>query len=702
VRILVSWLREFVGFPVPIDELARTLGHVGFEVASCEPAPAGVEGGQRPDAVLDIEIHANRPDCMGVLGIAREVATAFRLPLRLPWPAADPPPAPSPARIRTDDLSVTVENLDLCPRYAAVLADVTVGPSPRWLAARLEAAGVRPINVVVDVTNYVLVEMGHPMHAFDLARLSGPALVIRRARPGERVTTLDGVERTLAGDMLVIADADRAQAVAGVMGGRDSEVGAATRTIVLESAWFTPSSIRQTSRRLGLRTEASMRFERGADINAPVAALRRCLDLIEQLRAGRRRGPFIDCYPAVRPHARVWLRSQRLAALVGHPIEPEATEDILRRLGMEVEAAWSDPASAAWMVTVPSRRIDIQREVDLVEEVARHYGFDRVLSRFPPLLHPPGPSDPRLARDRRLRRLMAAAGWSEAMTFAFIEQRLARAFDDEDNLVPIANPLSESFAVLRPAVVASLLGSVAHNRRHGRRDVRLFELGARFDRRGGESRAVGFAITGSGEPEHWSAPARPVDFFDARAVVERLAEAFGVVVTFDPLAQPCLVPGRAALVRGRRADGNADEPLGFVGQLAPSAAALYGLPDGEEVYVGEIDADRLDRVARPTDALRVAPLPRYPSAVRDVSVLVDATLPAAELRGTIWAAAPPTLVRVREFDRYQGRGIADGAVSLSFRLTFRAVDRTLVDPEIERATGDIVAALERAHGARRR
>ena len=404
MRILVSWLRDFVEIPGSPEDIARTMSGRGFAVESLEPTgPA--------DAVIDFEITANRPDCMSIMGMAREVATAYGAVVRQPAPGADRLGLAPLTSGDTADLDVVIENSDLCPRYAGAVADVIVGPSPDWLQARLHAAGVRPISNIVDVTNYVLIEMGHPMHAFDLATLAGAQIRVRTARPGETLRTLDGQMREFSPEMLVIADATRATAIAGVMGGGDSEVSSGTTVIVLESAYFNPLSVRRTSKQLGLKTEASMRFERGADPLLPVTALARAAALLELIGAGRARGTVVDRCPVRAEPRTLRLRREKLSALLGAPIPGADVARILDGLGFAPRET-----SDGWDVTVPTRRVDVQREVDLIEEAARHYGFDRLPTTFPALATPPPPVDPHVTRARRLRTVLTAAGFSEAVT----------------------------------------------------------------------------------------------------------------------------------------------------------------------------------------------------------------------------------------------------------------------------------------------
>jgi phenylalanyl-tRNA synthetase beta chain len=665
------------------DDIAEKLSMRGFEVASIE----ALDGG---DAVIDFEITANRPDCLSVIGLAREIATTYGLPLR----DRTPPALPTG---RSDRIAVHLDDQERCPRYAGAVADVKIGPSPHWLTARLHAAGVRPISNVVDVTNYVNLEIGQPMHAFDLAKLAGPEIRIRRAKRGETIVTLDDVERKLDPDMLVIADRDRAQAIAGVMGGAASEVSASTTAIVLESAYFKPSSVRRTSKRLGLKTEASARFERGADIGAQVQGIERAAALIAQIGAGRTAVPIVDCYPRPREPVHIGLRRTRLARLLGAQVPDADVERILRALGLDVQAT-----ADGWETVAPSFRVDLLREADLIEEVGRHYGFDRLDATFPAATAPAPPPDPRIARDQVVRRVMTAAGASEAITFAFIEAKAAEPFTSVLGgaaPVAVANPLSAKFDTLRPLLLPGLVDAVAHNRRHGRRDVRLFEIGTRFAP-DGETRALGVAWTGNAAVEHWSGGARDVDFFDVRGLAERVCDALGVGVRCEPASQPFLVAGQTGSIVVD--DGPArGEAIGLVGQVSPAIADARGLPRNDRVFVAELNLDRLDAV-RTTASDAARPLPRYPFVVRDLSIVVSDSLPAEIIRGTIHAAAravPAPLAATSFFDRYQGKGVPDGSVSLSIRLTFQSSERTLTDADVQQSFDTILGALAREHGA---
>ncbi len=721
MKVLLSWLREFVDVPGTAAEIGETMSVRGFAVEGIERLDDGssLDASAKGDAVIDFDVTGNRPDCMSVVGMAREVATAYQLPLRdsAARTSAGPDPqqvyragsdeAGPGGRARSGEagpagIDITIDDPDLCGCYVGAVAGVTVGPSPAWLQTRLKGSGIRPISNIVDITNYVLLEMGQPMHAFDRNRLGGGRIRVRRARAGERVKTLDGQERTLSSGMLVIADANDPVAVAGVMGGADSEVSAATTSIVLESAYFNPLSVRRTSRALGVKTEASMRFERGIDPGLAKTALERACELLERIGAGTAGAPIVAGMPSGGGRT-VRLRRDRITGFLGVSIPDADVMRILESLGFAVA-----PALEGWSVNVPPRRVDVVREVDLLEEVARHYGFDRIPSTFPPLRTPTPPADPQIARARRVRHVMTGIGFSEAVTFGFTSAQAADPFgDDPASIVRIKNPLSEAFAVLRPSLLPGLIESAATNVRRGRPDVRLFEMGARFAAAQGAQQAIAFVWTGAARPVHWSEKARPVDFFDAKSVAHDVALAHDVAVECSTagVLPSFLTPGKAAFLLPQPAVGaglqssasEQQQPLGCIGELSASIAEAFGLPGGVAVYVGELDWDVLARFER--RALTVNAVPRLPAVVRDISILLDDRIAAGTVRGSITASAGDILEDVREFDRYQGKGIPADKISLSLRLTFRSPERTLTDTEVQRAMDAVLAALREQHDA---
>ena len=676
MKLPVAWMREFVDVPENPSIVAERLASCGFEVAS-------VDGD-----TIDFEITANRPDCLSVYGLAREASAAFDLDLKPIDTKPIDTKGPEPKGLAGVPVSVGDAG---CGRYALAVADVKIGPSPAWLADRLLSAGVRPINNVVDVTNYVMLEMGQPLHAFDVSRLGGPEIRVRRARAGESLVTLDGVTRKLDETMLVIADKDKPIAVAGVMGGAATEVSSSTNKIALESAWFLPSSVRATSRKLGLKTEASARFERGADPTAPVRALRRALLLLDLIEAGTPSGGVSDVYPRPAQPRIVPLARAHVTRLLGDTVPDQDVNRILKRLGFTVA-----PAADGWQVTVPAYRVDVTREADLIEDIGRHWGFDRIPATFPTLDTVPRPMSPAVARDRRLRGILCGAGLQETCTFSFLERQAAEPFLPSGvDPVAIANPLSEKFAVLRPSLLPGLLDALVYSRRRETDDVRLFEAGAIF-LPGGEANRVGWMLTGA-RTVHWGGSAGDLDVFDSKGIAELIGEAFGVRITAQPAAAlPWYVPGRAAelVIAGAGAQAIV---VGHVGELLPAIVAGRGLTQGT-VVAGELDHVAVESHA-PGLAHAIQPLPRFPSIVRDLSIFVSDRLPAADVRGTIRSSAPRTLVSVREFDRYQGKGVPEGSTSLSLRLTFRDAERTLTDAEVQKAVDAIVGALAAGHGA---
>lgn len=668
-----SWIRDLAGLPASTSahDIAHHIAGVGFEVASIE------------SDTIDFEITANRPDCLSVRGLAREAATAFAV--RSPQSAVRSPTPPTPPTPPT--VAVSVQSA-LCARFSLATAEVVVAPSPAWLADRLTACGVRPINNIVDVTNYVMLEMGQPMHAYDIAKIAGPALVARQAAAGETLVTLDGQTRTLDPSMLVIADRDQVVGIAGVMGGAGAEVSGATTRIALEAAWFQPATVRATSKKLGLKTEASTRFERGADIGSPTAAITRALELLGEITAGRATSAVTDVYPAPKTPAAIALRPSRLARLLGDHVPAVDVERILTSLGFIVATA-----DDGWMVTAPTARVDIAREADLIEEVGRHWGVNRVPATFPALRAAPRVSDTGVLRARRLRRILCGAGLQEAVTFTFMEGAAAAPFTpDPASLVAIANPLSEKFAVLRPSLIPGLLDSLIYNRRRGISDVRLFEAGAAFAATG-ETQRVAWVLCGHRDT-HWSAGDTPVDLYDSLGIADVLADAWHLALTAVPTDD---APG---FVRGRVAALHTDRRIGTAGQIDPAVAEARGLPAGLVVVAGECDLAAF--TGDGGSPQRVAPLPRFPAVVRDLSLLVDATLSAATVRATIRqpsGGALDALREVREFDRYQGKGIPNGKVSLAYRLTFRDATRTLTDRDVDDAMTRIIAALQQECGA---
>jgi phenylalanyl-tRNA synthetase beta chain len=673
MKVPLSWLREFVEFAAEPGRLAEDLTLAGLAVDSVD-----VHEGE---TVLDLDVTTNRVDCMNVYGVAREVAALYGLPLRAPetaFPETGPPAA--------EALEVSIESPDLCPRFAARVLDVRIAPSPSWLRERLERLGVRPINNVVDLTNYVMLELGQPSHAFDLARVPGAHLIARWARPGERLVTLDGTERALEPRHGVVACPDGPLALAGVMGGASSEVGEDTRLVALEAAYWEPLAIRRAARSLGLRTEASHRFERGADPQAPPRATARIAHLLDRLRAGHARPGLVDREGRALPRRRIAFRPARAEALLGAPVGAERSREVLTSLGFGLEGSPS-----AWDVEVPSWRGDVTREVDLVEEVGRHHGLGRIPSTVPPSRWPAGLSRAQ-SRERSLRAGLAAAGYTEAAGYPFIDPR--RDLPGAGEALRLANPISEERSVLRRSlVVPGLLEALETNLRHGRRDVMLFEVGRVFAREGQgvrEELRLGLLGAGAARPAHWAETARPVDFFDLKGVLEDLAGRLGLPPpAFSAADVPAhLHPGRAARVRLEGKD------LGWLGTLHPDLASRWGFR--EDVMVAEVALAPV--LCREGASARFRGLPRFPAVQRDLSVLCPQDRPASALVEAARAAAGDFLAEVGVLDRYAGPPVAADKVSLMLRLRVLDPDRTLTGEEVSSSVRAVASAL-RALGA---
>jgi phenylalanyl-tRNA synthetase beta chain len=670
MRVPLSWLAEFIDLP-EARRVADDLTMVGLAVEGMET--------RGDDTILDLDVTTNRVDCMNVYGVARELSAIYGKalrPLDVRLSETGPPAAES--------LRVDVEAPDLCPRFCARVLDVRIGPSPEWIRDRLEAVGVRPINNVVDLTNYVMMEMGQPSHAFDLERIPERRLRVRWARDGERLTTLDGVERTLSGRAGVVAGPDQPLALAGIMGGASSEVSDDTRVVALEAAYWEPVAIRRAAKSFGMHTEASHRFERGADPNGTVVATARIGHLLQTIGAGSARPGLIDQHPAPRPRRKVFLHPARVSALLGTDVPDDRAREILTRLGF----AASDRQATGIPFDVPSWRGDVTREVDLVEEVGRHHGLDKVPATLPPANRREGLRRWQ-TRERALRDLLVGAGLVEVINYAFVPRG-----EVEAEAVELANPISEQQVALRTSLVPGLLSNLAANRRRGSREVRLFELGRVFASRNGgapaESMRLGLLLAGDAGEAHWSRRARPGDFFDLKGLLEVVSDRLGARdLEFADGPLPEFVhPGKAAALQ------LGGQEVGYIGALHPAAAETRDLRD--EVLVGELELERI--LAAQPAPVRMRSLARFPAVTRDLSIICGADTPAAELAEVARRAAGPLLRSVSLVDRYEGEQIPAGKVSLSLQLVYQDPDRTLTGAEVQESV-DAVAGALRGRGA---
>jgi phenylalanyl-tRNA synthetase beta chain len=634
------------------------------------------------DVVFDLSITPNRPDAMAIVGVARELAAHFGLPFRVDEHE------PAPIGDEVAGARVVVEATDRCPRFVAVAARVVTGESPQWMQRRLTLAGMRPISNVVDVTNYVMLERCRPLHAFDLGRLAGRGIVVRLARDGEKMTTLDGVERTFTNADLLICDAERTpQGIAGIMGGSAAEVSETTTEILLESAYFEPSGIARTSKRLGLRSEASARFERGVDPNNTGTGAARAMELFALVAGAEPVAGAIDIYPQPIERARITLRTERVNRLLGTALSGDEISAYLTPLGIEMHG---NEAS------VPTFRPDLEREIDLVEEVARRVGLDRIARTIPSNPEKIGGLSPRQRDRRTIADVLIGAGYDEVYTLPLLAPAdLSGAGQRPDGVIEVENPLRAEESILRPAILPGLLRAVAYNAAHGDPDVALFESGTTFapprdgEQLPDEHRSVAFARAHNVRRAPHERD-RPVDVYDATAALTALGQELRVAdLRLEAASVAGLHPARAArvLVDGR--------PIGVLGEVA--AAVVDALSLVAPVVACELDVDallaggRTERVAQPVS--------RFPASSVDLAFVVDDHTPAAALQTTLVRAGGELVEHVALFDVFRSEVLGPGKVSLAFGLRFRAFDRTLTDDEVSALRQQCIDAVVSAHGA---
>jgi phenylalanyl-tRNA synthetase beta chain len=651
-----------------------------------EEAPVGVslrEYLELDDAIFEIDLTPNRGDCLSVAGVAREVSALTGATLHAPDIREIAP-------VGTGSLEVEILSPEACPRYAGrVLRGVDVcAPTPLWMQERLRRAGLRSLGAVVDVANYVMLELGQPMHAFDLGCLDG-GLRVRRAQPGETLTLLDGQDLGLRGDELVIADQRRTLALAGIMGGQYSAVSGSTRDLFLESAFFAPREIAGRARRFGLHTDSSHRFERGVDPQLQRRALERATALLLETVGGEP-GPVIerhfeDQLPRRSP---IGLRAARVRRLLGVEIEAEETARILSALGCQVDAT-----EEGWRAVPPSFRFDLEMEADLIEELGRVHGYHRIPDTqqwFRPQIQ--ALPEARLPLNR-IQELLVDLGYHEAITFSFVDETLQRAMDPEHAPKQLANPLSTELSAMRTSLWPGLVQAVRHNLNRQQTRVRVFETGLRFLVCHDGLRQVptlAGAVTGTALPEQWSvAVAREVDLFDIKGDVEALLALAGPgqEPEYHGAQHPALHPGQSAML------SREGRTVGWLGALHPELESRFGL--GQRVYLFELDLEALQYGAVP----RFRPLSRYPAIRRDIAILVDEAVTAAEVRAAILAIHLPSLQEVCLFDVYTGPGVTPGRKSLALGLILQDLSRTLMEQEVEQAINRIVNRLRRDVGA---
>ncbi len=699
MNISYNWLKELIDIELSPEETARELTRVGLAVE-------GVH--EHKDAfVLDIDLTSNRPDCLSHLGVARELSVSTGKPIFVDRRSLDRlPDAPFPSLLAVD--VVKVEDSDLCYRFTArLIRGVKIGPSPQWLVDRLEAMGERSINNVADITNYVMLELGQPMHAFDLDKLAENRIVVRRAANGENMTTLDEVERELDDSMLMICDAEKPVAVGGIMGGLDSSISDKTTNVLLEVAYFDRASIRQTSRKLGLATEASYRFERGVDIENLKRASDRATQLIVEL-AGGQAGEFIDVYSNRQEtkeveSADIAVATKRLSSL---DVPIEECVRILSALGITPKLESDGSTVGSHTFTVPTWRHDIAIEEDLVEEVARHAGYENIAEELPPAFGA-GEYQPSESRKKSIRSGLSDIGFDEAIGYSFIDTKHDGVVQEVPELlnssmdapfVELRDSVIEGAVRMRPTLIPGLLDAVRHNMNFQRKDLKLFEIGKVFaaDGEAGlpkERELFAIALTGGELNENRSMPVRGLDLFDAKGAVEMALDAVGVgEITFAAADVKHLRRGQSATI------SVGEKQIGYLGRLNEEIAANYKFK--QPVFVAEIDLQAV--LEQDPASVRYRPLPKFPAIVRDVSFVVDRAMAYGSIKQGAWNSGVELLRSVDFVDVFEGKGLGDDERSLTLRFTYRSDQRTLIEDEVTSAHEKVLEHLASSHGVRQR
>lgn len=688
MKILFDWLKEFVPATASAAGVGQRLSLVGVGVDVVSDSPAG--------PLFEVDVTANRGDCLGHYGVAREVAAIYRLPLK----SIAPKPKESAEKVESV-ARVEISCPELCARFTAhVVRGVKVGPSPDWLRRRLEALGQTSINNVVDATNYVMFETGKPLHAFDYDTLADHRIIVRRAQKGERLRTLDGIERTLTPEMCVVADARRAVGIGGVMGGAETQITSASKNVLIESAWFDPISLRRTARALALRTEASARFERGADLLITALAGLRTAELIQQLAGGEVLTGVVDAFPRPAAAPKIELTRKEILRVMGADIPDAEIEAILTALGFQpsrAETLRGTPNSlmATWDCTCPSWRHDVTREIDLIEEIARHYGFDKFPSRLPPARQPAARLE-FAAEEDLLRERLIALGYQEIITIPLTDPLHDEAFRSEAvTPMRISNPLAEDASLLRTTGVATMVEALAWNVNRGQRNLRLFEIGKTYQMQNGapvETRILTLGSTGLAREKSIHDSAREFSFADLKGELERLGELAGNF-TWN-LGGPAWLAGNSAAT----VSFSSSNALGAAGQLSRPLADALKLR--QDVFLAELLLDPLLAAIRDQHArLHYEPLPRFPAVERDFSLTLADGITFSQVADEIRALNIPELSRIEAVDLFRGGQVPAGKFSLLVRVTLQSRESTFTESQLSDFTSRIVRALESRLGA---
>jgi len=695
MRLSYNWLKDYVDIKLSPEKLGELLTMGGLCVDSIYK--------KGDDSVLEIEITSNRPDWLSYIGVAREVGALTgkklkTLPVCHREAAAESGEPKQPLKTRLPPssqrrITVKVEDKKLCPRYTArVIHNVKVEESPKWLKDKLEAVGLRSVNNVVDITNFCLFETGEPMHAFDLDKLGGWSIIVRRASKGEKIRAIDGLERELDNDMLVIADDKSPVAIAGVMGGLYAEVTSRTKNILLEAASFDPISVRRTSRRLALSTDSSYRFERRVDIGNIVRASGRAAQLISSL-AGGDTGEFIDIGETAQALKKINMRLDRLNKIIGVEISPSRAKSILTSLGLKVKHSSKNVLE----LKPPGFRYDLQNEIDIIEEVARIYGYENIPETIPPVLEAGKRLPPEAAIYRDMRGVLVNLGLFEIITYSLLSRKtLDLAGSSGGNAISIKNPLSNEQEVMRPSLIAGMLNSMRWNINRKLKDLKLFELGSAYfketDNSFVENKHLAIGVTGQ-LYDGWIGHPRAETLFDLKGIIETLFAQIGVKsFSVKEALNPAFSSASCAYIEVK------GDVVGVMGQIDPKV--LYNFDIKEAVYAAEIDCSRLIKYISLEKKFKDSP--KFPSVIRDISIVADKNILNSDIISLIEKTAGCILKDVELVDRYGGGQIPEGKIGLTYRLEYRDPNRTLQESDVQAAHSLIISALENSLGAKLR
>ncbi|MEX2460288.1 MAG: phenylalanine--tRNA ligase subunit beta [Paenibacillaceae bacterium] len=654
------------------------------------------------DEVMELDLTPNRSDCLSMIGAAYEIAAILGREVKLPRTDLDGAEAgAAPSGTKTADrICVSISAPELCAHYSARLIEgVQTAPSPLWLQNRLMAAGVRPINNIVDVTNYVMLEYGQPLHAFDADALDNGSIDVRLARAGEHIVTLDDVNRTLEPHMLLITDGAKPVAIAGVMGGANSEVTAATSRIVLESAKFTGNSVRKTSRQLGLRSESSLRFEKEVNAENVIAALDRAASLIAQLTGGTVANGIVEALTTQLQPLQIELSLTKVNRYLGTELSLAIVESILQRLHFSYSLQGLDNI----LIQIPSRRGDITHDVDLIEEIARLYGYDHIPTSLMNGVTTPGSLTKEQSIRRILRQILSQSGLNEVITYTFTHPDQIRQFPGKYSTalpVALALPMSEERSALRTSLIPHLLDTAVYNRNRSTSDIAIFEIGKVFlageqqlTKLPEERLLLSILLTGNVKATHWSGKSAKVDFYDLKGVVEKIIGYLGIEgIEFIATRPQGFHPGRTADIHLHTAEGNVS--LGTLGQLHPDLQRVHDLDD---TYILELELDTLSRYV--SSAIQYVSLPRYPAIGRDIAVVVSAEIAVGQLQAKVKEIAGSLLESIQVFDIYTGERLGQGKKSVALSLVYRHAEHTLTDEEVVAVHSKVVEALELSFAA---